>query len=222
MGSPRTEKSHDDDEEQVDVTLTKPFFLGRTEVTQGQWRTVMGTTPWKGTEYGREQDNCAATHIGWEDAQAFCKKLSEQLGEAYRLPTEAEWEFACRAGTATRHSFGDTETSLREYAWYGGLEFEGNARRERYAHDVATRKPNAFGLFDMHGNVWEWCEDAYDVKLPGGTDPVRAGKTSVRVFRGGSWTRSISNSRSASREWYTPSPRCFDIGFRVARDTSRK
>ncbi len=172
-------------------------------------------------EYSRDEDNSAVTHVNWEDARAFCKKVSEQLGETYRLPTEAEWEFGCRAGTVTRYSFGDTEASLGEHAWFGGLEFEGNARRERYSHEVGKRKPNAFGLYDVHGNVWEWCEDAYDVKLPGGADPLRTGKTSVRVFRGGSWTRSVSNSRTASRDWYAQSPRSFDIGFRIACDLSR-
>jgi formylglycine-generating enzyme len=180
MGSPVGEKNRQDDEEQVAVTLTKSFWLGKTEVTQGQWQAVMSTEPWKGQEFVQTDKNGAATFVSWNDATAFCQRLTDSdhkngklpAGEAYRLPTEAQWEYACRAGTQTMWSFGDDDKELGEYAW-----FDGNAAREQYAHAAGLKKPNPWGLHDMHGNVWEWCSDWYG-KLPGGTDPVGPGKGS--------------------------------------------
>jgi WD40 repeat protein/formylglycine-generating enzyme required for sulfatase activity len=158
MGSPEDEEGRKDDEYQHKVTITKPFYMQSTEVTQGQWKEVMGTEPWKGKQYVKEGSNNAATYVSWNDAVAFCKKLSEREGKTYCLPTEAEWEHACRAGTETRWSFGDDEKALGDYAWY--KENAGDIG-EKYAHRVGRKKPNRFGLHDMHGNIWEWCHDFY-------------------------------------------------------------
>ena len=151
------------------VTLTKSFYLGRTEVTQGQWKAVMGTTPWNSEKFVKEGDDYPATNVGWEDAVEFCRKLSEKEGVEYRLPTEAEWEYACRAGTTTAYSFGDDESQLGEYAW---IEENTVDVGEKYAHIVGQKKPNPWGLYDMHGNVFEWCQDWYG-EYPSGavTDP---------------------------------------------------
>ncbi len=161
----------------VAVTLTKPFSLGKTEVTQGQWKSVMDTEPWDGQDNVKADKDNPATYVNWDDATDFCKKLTEierksgklKANEEYRLPTEAQWEYACRAGTTTAFSFGDDESKLGEYAWYDGNTK--NIDRE-WAHKVGTKKPNPWGLHDMHGNVAEWCEDWHDEKLSGGVDPV--------------------------------------------------
>ncbi len=117
MGSPLSEKGREKNENQVEVTLTKAFYLGKTEVTQSQWQAVMGPASWRGEEYTRG-DNYAETYVSWEDAQAYCKKLSEKEKRVYRLPTEAEWEYACRGGAMTRFGFGDNDSLLGEFAWY--------------------------------------------------------------------------------------------------------
>jgi formylglycine-generating enzyme required for sulfatase activity len=219
MGSPRSEKDRSRDEDQVDVTLTKPFYLGKTEVTQMQWVRVMGTTPWLEDDDAREGDNYPATGVSWNDAQAFCKRLSEKENRAYRLPTEAEWEYACRGGTTTRFSFGDDETKLAEYAWYFENAWDIG---ERFAHEVGLKKnPNPFGLHDMHGNVYEWCQDVYVDKLPGGTDPVVAIGGARRVRRGGEWGSLAAFCRSAFRSGFRPTYRDYDLGFRVARSSEK-
>ena len=130
-----------------------------------------------------------------------------------RLPTEAQWEYACRAGTQTAYSFGDDAKQLGEYAW-----FFNNARNagQAYAHQVAEKKPNPWGLHDMHGNVWEWCRDWRQLKAPGGTDPEGTQESEKRVRRGGSWFDSFVNCRSANRHGYEPGIRYFHLGFRVA------
>ena len=207
----------------VVVTLTKPFELGKYEVTQGQWKSVMGTEPWDGKGDVQADKDCPATYVSWDDATEFCKKLTEierksgtlKAGEEYRLPTEAEWEYACRAGTETAFSFGDDESKLGEYAW-----FTGNTGSEQYAHKVGTKKPNPWGLHDMHGNVWEWCSDWYDETRFYGTDPVGLEEGSGRVFRGGSWWNGPDGCRSASRHYVVPSYRLYNLGFRVARSQS--
>jgi formylglycine-generating enzyme required for sulfatase activity len=213
MGSPAAEKGRDDDETQHQVTLSKPFYMGRTEVTQGQWKKVMGTEPWKGKGYVQEGDDCPAVYISWDDAVAFCKKLSDMEGKTYRLPTEAEWEYACRGGTKTAFSFSDDEADLEKYAWFDGNALNIN---EQYAHRVAQKLPNAFGLHDMHGNVWEccsdWCGDYPSTPL---TDTRGPDSGLVRVLRGGSCFSAPAGVRCALRSGYFPDDRSEDVGFRL-------
>ena len=205
----------------VNVTLTKGFWMGETEVTQGQWHSLMNTTPWKGQEYVKEGFKIAATYISHDDAVAYCDKLTEQErkvgrlseGWKYALPTEAQWEYACRSGTGTRFSFGDDKKSLGDYGWF--VE-NVDKKKEDYAHEVGLKKPNQWGLKDMHGNVWEWCADWYDAKLPGGRDPVVLSKGSSRVYRGGSWILAAPYCWSAFRHRDSPGGRRSDLGFRVA------
>ncbi len=196
----------------VEIQHTPPFALGKTEVTQSQFKKVLGTTPWVDKESVETGDDNPAVYVIWNDAMAFCRKLTEtdhksgQLpaGELYRLPTEAEWEFACRAGTTTPFAFGAEEAQLDEYGW-----FSGNVKEEKWAHAVGTKKPNLWGLYDMHGNVWEWCSD---------WSPAGRG----RVYRGGSWMHGASGCQSTSRYDYGPSSRTSNVGFRVARSQSLK
>jgi formylglycine-generating enzyme required for sulfatase activity len=195
------------------VTLTKPFELGVHEVTQQQYGKVMGSKPikFKGPQNPVEQ-------VSWDDAVEFCRRLSElpaekSGGHVYRLPTEAEWEYACRAGTTTMYSFGDSETELGVYAWY-------NENSGRTTHPVGGKKPNAWGLYDMHGNVFEWCQDVYNSKAyesrSGITqNPLSTSGSKSRVLRGGSWTYNCRHARSANRLRFSPDYRSDSIGFRV-------
>ena len=225
MGSPESEADREDDETQHKVTITKPFYMQTTEVTQGQWKAAMGTEPWvaKGQrQIAKEGANYPATNVSWHDAVAYCKKLSEKEGKTYRLPTEAEWEYACRAGTETTWIFGDDEKELSDYAWYEGHVI---TIREYYAHQVGLKKPNAWGLLDMHGNVLEWCHDYYEEDYykqspaQDPTGPVTGSSRVVRVVRGGSWFYGTRDSRSAARDWYDAADRDnLDLGFRLVRE----
>jgi formylglycine-generating enzyme required for sulfatase activity len=216
MGSPPTELGysgeHNQDENQADVTLTRGFWLGKTEVTQAQWNGVLSTAPWSGQEYIGEGDNYPATYVSWDDAKAFCEKLSERESRVYRLPTEAEWEYACRCGQATKFSFGDDESLLDEYAWYRRSAFDAV---EEHAHAVGQKRANSWGLHDMHGNVWEWCEDTFSAKLPGGIDPLVIDTDTERVRRGGSFVHISNVCRCAFRD-RSPPQLHFDSGFRIA------
>ena len=222
MGSPEDENDHQEDEAQVRVTLTKSFGLGKYEVTQGQWKEVCGTEPWNGQGGVRADKDCPATYVDWNDAAHFCKKLTEierkaeklKANEGYRLPTEAEWEYACRAGTTTAFSFGDNESKLGEYAW-----FDDNTRIKQYAHKIGLKKSNQWGLYDMHGNVSEWCSDWYDEELAGGNDPAGPDGGLYRLDRGGCWGGIPRLCRSTGRG-STPSFRSSITGFRVARSQS--
>lgn len=211
MGSVRWEIGGPDIKHQV--TLTKSFYMGRTVVTQGQWKKVMGTEPWTVESLVREGDDYPAVRISWNGAVEFCNKLSAMENRVYRLPTEAEWEWSCRAGATTHYSFGDDEGELSKYAW-----FDGNARRagERYAHAVGKKLPNAFGLYDMHGNVWEWCSDWF-YNYPSGTltDPKGPNRGCWRVLRGGAWDETPYYARCAFRYYNTPQTRFITCGFRV-------
>ncbi|MCC7261780.1 MAG: formylglycine-generating enzyme family protein, partial [Candidatus Latescibacteria bacterium] len=160
MGSPASEPGRGSDEgPRHPVTLTKGFYLGKDLITQRQWTAVMGTQPWSGRKYVQPHPDHPAVYISWNDLQELVAKLNADTGEAlYRLPSEAEWEYACRAGTSTRWSFGDDEGRLRKYAWY---EINAWNAGVQYAPAVGTKLPNPWGLFDMHGNVFEWIEDWY-------------------------------------------------------------
>ena len=209
MGSPETKEDRGDDEKQVPVTITRAFELGKTVVTVDDDGDEVQGTP--------EGDNYPAVFVSWLDATKFCKKLTALEHKAgnlpgnqtYRLPTEAEWECACRAGTTTAYSFGDDELSLGDYAWY-----DDNSDSE--LHEVATKKPNPWGLFDMHGNVYEWCEDWYEKSLSGGDNPKGPSAGSYRVLRGGGWGYYASYCRSAYRYRY-PAFRLSSYGFRIVR-----
>jgi sulfatase modifying factor 1 len=221
MGSPESDTDAATDEKpQHSVTLTKSFYLGETEVTQGQWKKVMGTEPWKGQDFVREGENYPATYVSWNDAVSYCERLSELEGKTYRLPTEAEWEYACRGGTTTRYSFGDDASELPRYGWFNE---NADSVGEKYAHEVKQKLVNPFGLYDMHGNVFDWCSDWYgDYSSGSQTDPVGGSTSSYRVVRGGSWYDRASYCRSASRGGSVPSDRSGSLGFRLLLSPSVK
>ena len=191
------------------VTISKPFYLGVYQVTQREWQAVMGDNP----SCFKDAKNPVES-VSWDDAQEFCRKLSQKEGVEYRLPTEAEWEYACRAGTKTRYYWGGEFNDA--YAWW-----DGNSGGQ--THNVGTRKPNAWGLYDMSGNVLEWCEDWFE-PYPSGpqTDPKGPSNGEYRVLRGGSWTAAGFLAGqvalgSAYRARVDPRVREYDFGFRVAR-----
>jgi formylglycine-generating enzyme required for sulfatase activity len=221
MGSPADEPGRMKDENQVAVTISQPYFLGVTEVTQGQWTSVMGTTPWKGRVGVQQGPKNPATYVTWDDAVEFCKKLSENEAKTYRLPTEAEWEYACRAGSTTAYSFGDDATQLSEFGWWGGFRDGGNTKTEKYAHLVAQKPANRFGLYDMHGNVMEWCSDWYGKGLVGGRDPQGADSGVAHVYRGGGCDSYADDCRSAFRLGYWRYLLNYDLGFRVSLQAVR-
>ena len=234
MGSPVVENGRRNNEDLVQVTLTSGFWLGETEVTQAQWKSLMQTEPWQGKQLFKEGPEYAAGYIRHGDsgngellvgsASEFCRRLTEQerkaerlpVGWKYALPTEAQWEYSCRAGTATKYSFGDNDESLNDYAWWGAWAGDGNAKTEQYAHLVGLKLPNAWGLRDMHGNLWEWCEDWYGENLPGGRDPSGALENWGRVYRGGCWADGATFCRSAYRGRNPPDFQAYFHGFRVA------
>ncbi len=193
MGSPDSEEGRDDDEQQHAVTITRDYYMGVTEVTQSQWQQVMGTTPWKGQKQVSEGNDIAASYISWNDAVVFCQKLSQQEGRTYRLPTEAEWEYACRAGSTTTYSFGDDASQLEQYAWY----FDS---KPNHPSQVKQKSPNGFGLYDVHGNVWEFCQDWYAAYPQDSvTDPTGPSSGTYRVMRGGGSMSKAPYNRSAHR-----------------------
>ena len=199
-------ESRVDEKPVTKVTITQPFYFGKFEVTQEQWQAVMTNNPsyYKGTNLPVEQ-------VSWNAAQSFLTNLNERVKDyRFRLPTEAEWEYACRAGTTTQYSFGDGDGALAEYGW-----FTGNA--ERKTHPVGEKKPNPWGLYDFHGNVWEWCQDWY-APYPGGEVSDPAGPTTGTniVMRGGSWSHGSHDLRSSYR--FGKFKRDFpfrSIGFRI-------
>lgn len=227
MGSPLYEKERFSNEAQVEVILTEGFWLGQTEVTQSQWTLVMGTSPWQGKSNVRAGKNYAASFISWEDAKSFVDNLnSKEHGSGslpndweYSLPTEAQWEYACRGGTKSAFSFGDDPSELDLYGWSAENAFE---KGDAYSHEVGKKRPNEFGLHDMHGNVWEWCKDSFGEKLSGGTDPIIENGESFRVNRGGGWNFNTKCCRSASRLGDAPDARYNNLGFRIALVRSSK
>lgn len=207
MGS---ESGGSDEKPVHQVTLTQPFYLGKFEVTQEQWESVMGNNPseFKGSKLPVE-------NVSWKDCQKFLAKLGEKSGRKFALPTEAQWEYACRAGSTTRFSFGDADSGLPEYAWY-----ESNS--EAKTHPVGGKKANPWGLYDMHGNVWEWCADAHG-KYPGEAvaNPVDSASGPHRVNRGGAWYNQAEVCRSADRRGYFPGLRGGILGLRLALNAFR-
>lgn len=222
MGSPAVEAGRRGDEGPAEVTLTRGFWMGQFEVTQGQWRAVMGEFP-KPQDKGTG-DEYPVHWVSYVEAEEFCRRLTERAWAAgelpreweIRLPTEAQWEYACRAGTATATAFG-------ERLGDGNASFHGGARPEQ-ASRVGSYAANAWGIFDMHGNEWEWVRDWYHAQLPGGADPdlsaekgtVNRDGTYSRVRRGGAWIEEEWACRSAMRLRYEPERRSDHIGFRAA------
>ena len=202
MGSPASEKERSDNETQHEVTLTTPFYMGKYEVTQEQYEAVMGNNP-SAFDKGAK---LPVTGVSWNDCQEFITKLNAKTSGGYRLPTEAEWEYACRAGTTTAYSVGDSLTKI-------DANIAGSNTKA-----VGSYKPNAFGLYDLHGNVFEWCEDWRGV-YPAGvvTDPKGPATGTYRILRGGSFNYDGSNARSSFRYYYSPSKGNHRLGFRLAR-----
>jgi formylglycine-generating enzyme required for sulfatase activity len=210
MGSPASESGRDNDETQHSVTISKPYYLGIYEVTQEQYERVMGKNPsyFKGARDPVE-------NVSWEDAVAFIEKLNgmpseKDAGRVYRLPTEAEWEYACRAGSESAYCFGEDVSQLGEYEW-----FEENSGGK--THPVGEKRPNAWGLYDMHGNVLEWCND-WEREYPSAAvaDPSGPARGSRRVCRGGCWDYQAASCRSADRGGDGPGIRYSLLGFRLA------
>ncbi len=214
MGSRDSDKDASPDEKpQHRVRIGRPFYLGKYLATQEQWQAVMGNNP----SYFKGPKNPVEL-VSWDDCQEFLKRLNGRFrrvlpaGEGeFQLPTEAQWEYACRAGSTVRFCFGDEETALGEYAWY-----DGNSGNK--THPVGAKKPNAWGLYDMHGNVWEWCRDWYDGDYYGkasADDPTGPTTGSLRVRRGGSWYGPAKYCRSADRYGRVPGYRNAYLGLRV-------
>jgi formylglycine-generating enzyme required for sulfatase activity len=229
MGSPDSDPDAEADEKpRHRVRITRPFYIGATEVTQGQYQAVTGANP----SHSKVSDDLPVENVTWFDAINFCNALSrreglpplyrvqrktvevlDRNGPGYRLPTEAEWEYACRAGSMTRYSFGDDAARRRDYAW-----FDGNSNDK--THPVGQKRPNAWGLYDMHGNVWEWCWDAYEAgyyKRSPGADPLCSSQAGSPVIRGGGRADNLLFCRSAVRGRNAPDARVITLGFRVAR-----
>jgi len=245
MGSPKDERGRNGDEGPVQVALSQGFWLGKYEVTQAKWREIMGTTMREqrvrdGEPLRPVGDGTTRDHVGegpeypmhfvsHADAEEFCRKLTDAEhkasrlpgDEAYALPTEAQWEYACRAGTTTATAFGDGLSSLD--ANFDGTTPNNRAPKGPYLHEttpVGHYRANAWGLHDMHGNVWEWCRDGYTSVLVGGLDPLAPSSKSSCVYRGGCWHNLGIMCRSAGlRAQGESDDRGSGLGFRVARIT---
>lgn len=260
MGSPPGEVGHEENESQVDVQISQSFQLGRTVVTQRQWMDVMTTTPWThetelvvdeggelvGVEFFADVatgDDFPAVFMSWHHTTAFCRVLTSierrrgRLSEAqeYRLPTEAEWEYACRAGSKSAYCFGGEVEMLAEYAWCAKSTRHTDCRSNA---QVAQKRPNRWGLYDMHGNIYEWCADWYLDELPGGRDPLAIGMLfsqaqlfgeypliEPRVVRGGNWMDESAKCRSSARWCWDPWVQDHfneTLGFRVVLGSCRE
>ena len=231
MGSPTSEEGRDDtNETQHEVTITRAFWLQSTEVTQGQWRAVMGTSP---SHFSSCGDDCPVETVSWEDAVAYVNALSASEGldacysgstfaglgcEGYRLPTEAEWEYAARAGTTTATYAGDLTAADCDDATLPGIAWF-LCNSDGRTHEVGTKRVNGWGLYDMLGNVSEWTGDWYSSSYPSGSvrDPLGPDEGSLRVYRGGSWGLVARNVRAALRFPFGPALRSLNLGFRPAR-----
>ena len=233
MGSPQDEDNRDSNEDQKRVIISKSFDIMTKEVSQMQWFLVMGVNPSKFKRPGDCDNhiringeglcpNNPVERVSWDDVQSYIKRLNDALNltgchgtprdskGCYRLPTEAEWEFAARGKSKTAYSFGNRPSLLKNYAWY----WENSAKK---THPVGLKSPNPYGLYDVHGNVWEWVQDRYRNVLPGGIDPLYISSASDRVVRGGSWSSSAQYLRSANRYYHYPLFRYYFVGFRLVR-----
>lgn len=217
MGS----NAYSDEKPVHEVVIDSGFWMQTAEVTRGQWRRIMGTyageLSWGGTQNVLRQDECPMVQVNWMDAQAFIGQLNARLGKGYRLPSEAEWEYACRAGSTGKFCYGDDGSLLGQYAWY-----EENASNigEEYGHPARGKRANEWGLYDMHGNVWEWCQDWFHdsyAGAPGDGTAWEVPRGTLPVLRGGCIAVSASNCRSANRSYADPNFRSFAHGFRVVK-----
>lgn len=192
------------------VCIEKAFYLSETEVTQKQWEDVMGKNPSKVKGENRPVDR-----VSWNDVQDYISSLNKKDGVAlFRLPTEAEWEYAAKAGSNDDYSFGNDASSLGQYAWFGNLGYKGSS------HEVGLKQPNGWGLYDMHGNVWEWVQDWYDpdyYKNSPEKNPAGPGTGKYKIYRGGSWVGKTDTLRSNVRFSALPVTRTHDLGFRLVR-----
>ncbi|MSU22034.1 MAG: formylglycine-generating enzyme family protein [Pedosphaera sp.] len=202
------------------VTLTRDFWIGKYEVTQGDYANLMGKNP----SHFQDDPNRPVEKVSYFDAVAYCSALTQRevqaarlpSGYEYRLPSEAEWEYACRAGTTNLFSFGDAATEADQYAWTGEIS-------EAKTHPIGQKRPNPWGLYDIHGNVWEWCLDwfgnypAEDVQ-----DPLGPSQGKGKVFRGGGWNNDVEFARSANRFAMAPSSGIHFVGFRVALSSTKR
>ena len=208
LGSPPNETSRRENESPISEVNVPAFYMAKFAVTQEQWVEVMGRNP----SIFRETLQAPVENISWLEAQDFCRKLAQRSQHFYRLPSESEWEYACRAGTNTAYHFGDSPAQLSDYAWFGE-----NANKR--SHPVGQKVPNPWGLYEMHGGIWEWCEDIWHDNFNGapadGSAWISGDNSSRRVRKGGSWSNEAQLCRSASREWHWQSDRYNDIGFRV-------
>ena len=223
MWSPESESGRDPDESpQHEVVISKGFYIGKFPVTRGQWEEVMGVKDVKGTSKIESSKICPAVFISWNEVQEFLSRINETNNRIkFRLPSEAEWEYSCRAGTDTMWSFGEDRHILGEYAWYIDSE---SAAENQHAWAVGSKKPNPWGLHDMHGNIWEWCNDIYDsdyYAVSPRKDPLgpKSDSSSPRVARGGYFRYFTRHSRSASRNARNPDERHRVIGFRLVMES---
>ncbi len=240
MGSPESEESRAEDEKQTEVTITEDFWMSETEITQAQWLSVTGKSfedligtaegpLGRGAKLVKEPsargDAQPMCFVNWSDAKEFCAMLTKQdqksgaisAEQQYALPTEAQWEYACRAGQTTVFGLGKNTLTSAEANFYGpspyGVEEKGEYREKTTS--AKTFAPNPWGLYDMHGNLYEWCADGYEEQLPGGTDPHVEKEGDGRIIRGGAWDRKATSCRSAYRYSRDPNRRNANIGFRV-------
>lgn len=219
MGSPEDVIGREPQEVLHPVRITRAFQMGRTEVTQAQWVKIMGTNP----SLFSDCDNCPVENVSWFDVQEFIARLNDETGESFRLPTEAEWEYACRAGVTTPFHTGEN-LSTDQANYDGRYPYPGQARgvyRERTT-EVASFEPNSWGLYDMHGNVWEWCRDSHCPYPEGGevVDPLGDCDNQLRVIRGGSWYFNADSARCGLRYTHRPQDVGPSLGFRLVRETS--
>ena len=232
MGSPKNERGRNKNENQMEVTISRSFEMMEKEVTQRQWVEIMGINPSR----FKKKKHCSGSYdpvkvmcpdhpvekVSWRGVQLFIDKLNRDSGLSgcqgtpddprgcYRLPTEAEWEYAARGGEDTAYFFGSDPSGLGNYAW-----FWSNSNKQ--TRPVGLKRENSFGLYDMYGNVWEWVQDRYDKNLSGGTDPLHSFSGSFRVVRGGSWDYGVQDLRSANRGYGNPLVRGNGVGFRLVR-----
>ncbi len=207
------------------ITIDYDFYISKYQVTMKEYLEFVNSTNsnhpiWIETDYHFKDQNfnndAPIMGVSWKNAKAYCKWRSKKEEKTYRLPTEAEWEYACRAGSTTKWSFGDDDSKLEEYAWY-------SKNSNGKAHPVGDKKPNPWGLYDMHGNVWEWCEDDgsdnYDT-TPRGGSANKSNNSGEKVLRGGSWVNPAYGAHSSFRFKFNPSFRINDVGFRLLRTLS--